>query len=214
MTEAAGEPGKPRPATIGQIVQFTAGVACAIAALVSFLLGLALIGIIAAIAAAVLLMTIASETGSWDSSGKRWSMSDDEFDDLLVDVERQAAPAAQPVAGATVAESRDPHDPDDFEALIAEALDELPDFMQAELQRNVAVVISDDGAAEHAYGLYVGDTLARDDYADRILIYRDTLLRDFGDDREELRRQVTTTVRHELAHHLGADEHHVRDLGL
>ena len=38
--------------------------------------------------------------------------------------------------------------------------------------------------------------------------------RDFGDDPAELRAQVTRTVRHELAHHLGADELGVRELGL
>src|SRR5918997_726029 len=37
---------------------------------------------------------------------------------------------------------------------------------------------------------------------------------DFGDDPDELRAQVTRTVRHELAHHLGADELGVRELGL
>ena len=49
---------------------------------------------------------------------------------------------------------------------------------------------------------------------DRIIIFRDTLLRDFGHDADELRAQVTRTVRHELAHHLGADELGVRELGL
>jgi predicted Zn-dependent protease with MMP-like domain len=49
---------------------------------------------------------------------------------------------------------------------------------------------------------------------ERIVIFRDTLLRDFGDDPDELRAQVTRTVRHELAHHLGADELGVRNLGL
>jgi predicted Zn-dependent protease with MMP-like domain len=46
------------------------------------------------------------------------------------------------------------------------------------------------------------------------VIFRDTLLRDFGDDRDKLRAQVTRTVRHELAHHLGWDEKGVRGLGL
>ena len=48
----------------------------------------------------------------------------------------------------------------------------------------------------------------------RIVIFRDTLLRDFGHDPEELSAQVLRTVRHELAHHLGADELGVRELGL
>src|SRR5918992_635136 len=45
-------------------------------------------------------------------------------------------------------------------------------------------------------------------------LVREALLRDFGDDPDELRAQVTRTVRHELAHHLGADELGVRELGL
>ena len=49
---------------------------------------------------------------------------------------------------------------------------------------------------------------------DQIIIFRDTLRRDFGHDADLLREQVTITVRHELAHHLGADELGVRDLGL
>ena len=74
--------------------------------------------------------------------------------------------------------------------------------------------ISDKGRRHRAYGLYQGDTVARDNYPDRIIIFRDTLLRDFGHDPDELRAQVTRTVRHELAHHLGADELGVRELGL
>ena len=109
---------------------------------------------------------------------------------------------------------RDPYRDEDFEELVREALDELPDLLEEALQRNVGVVISDDGRRHRAYGLYQGDTAARDDYPDRIIIFRDTLLRDFGDDPDELRAQVTRTVRHELAHHLGADELGVRDLGL
>jgi predicted Zn-dependent protease with MMP-like domain len=107
----------------------------------------------------------------------------------------------------------DPHDPDDFEELVREALDDLPDLLLRALD-HVAVVISDGGRRAHAYGLYQGDTVARDDHPDRIVIFRDTLRRDFGDDPDELRAQVTRTVRHELAHHLGADELGVRELGL
>ena len=107
----------------------------------------------------------------------------------------------------------DPRNPADFEELIREALDDLPDLLIAALD-HVAVVISDQGRRHRAYGLYQGDTVARDDHSDRIMIFRDTLLRDFGDDPDELRAQVTRTVRHELAHHLGADELGVRELGL
>jgi predicted Zn-dependent protease with MMP-like domain len=107
----------------------------------------------------------------------------------------------------------DPRRPEDFEELVREALDDLPDLLRKALD-HVAVVISDKGRRHRAYGLYQGDTVARDNYPDRIIIFRDTLLRDFGHDADELRAQVTRTVRHELAHHLGADELGVRELGL
>ena len=107
----------------------------------------------------------------------------------------------------------DPRNPQDFEELVRQALDDLPDLLLRSLD-HVAVVISDKGRRHRAYGLYMGDTVARDNYPDRIVIFRDTLLRDFGHDPDELRAQVTRTVRHELAHHLGADELGVRELGL
>jgi predicted Zn-dependent protease with MMP-like domain len=107
----------------------------------------------------------------------------------------------------------DPTNPRDFEELVRQALDDLPDLLLRALD-HVAVVISDKGRKHRAYGLYQGDTAARDNYPDRIIIFRDTLLRDFGHDPDELRAQVTRTVRHELAHHLGADELGVRELGL
>ena len=46
------------------------------------------------------------------------------------------------------------------------------------------------------------------------MIYQDTLERDFGHDPVMLKAQVERVVRHELAHHLGWDEHGVRNLGL
>jgi predicted Zn-dependent protease with MMP-like domain len=103
--------------------------------------------------------------------------------------------------------------PDEFESLVADAIDALPDEFQRVLER-VAVVVSDCGAEEHAYGQYFGDGVARERYEDRIVIYRDTLERDFGHDRELLARQVERTLRHELAHHLGWNERGVGGLGL
>ncbi len=80
--------------------------------------------------------------------------------------------------------------------------------------RTVPVVVSDKGRRRRAYGLYEGDGVARDNYPDRIIIFRDTLVRDFGHDADLLRAQVTQTVRHEVAHHLGWDERGVEGLGL
>ena len=104
-------------------------------------------------------------------------------------------------------------EPDAFEALVADAIDALPEEFQRLLQR-VPVVVSDLGFERQAYGEYFGDGIASDRYEDRIVIYRDTLLRDFGHDRALLARQVEQTLRHELAHHLGWDEPGVGGLGL
>ena len=107
----------------------------------------------------------------------------------------------------------DPNNEEDFKALVRSAIDELPLEFHRALE-HVAIVISDGGRRQRAYGLYQGDTVARDFFHDRIVIFRDTLVRDFGHDPELLKAQVTRTVRHELAHHLGWDEKGVRGLGL
>jgi predicted Zn-dependent protease with MMP-like domain len=101
----------------------------------------------------------------------------------------------------------------EFELLVSEAIDGLPPEFQRLLDQT-PVVISHLGRENRAYGHYFGDTVARDDYPDRIVLYQDTLERDFGYDRELLRAQVERTLRHELAHHLGWHEQGVRDLGL
>lgn len=107
----------------------------------------------------------------------------------------------------------------EFEALVRSALDELPAEFQRALE-HVAVVVSDRGAESHAYGMYVGSRMHGTPYfggggmPDEILIFRDTLVRDFGDDPKRLREHVVKTVRHEVGHHLGFDEAGVRKLGL
>jgi predicted Zn-dependent protease with MMP-like domain len=168
-------------------------VACALAAIV----------VLAAIMAAI--------TGRL--ADYREPADEEEFEQLVRRSERLAREnlAAEPDEGEFL--ELDPRNPRDFEELVQQALDDLPDLLLKALD-HVPVVISDKGRRHRAYGLYQGDTVARDNYPDRIVIFRDTLLRDFGDDPEELRAQVTRTVRHELAHHLGADELGVRELGL
>ncbi len=107
----------------------------------------------------------------------------------------------------------------EFEELVGSALDELPIEFQRALE-HVAVVVSDRGAENHAYGMYVGAKLQGNPFfggggiPDEILIFRDTLVRDFGDNPERLRKHVIQTVRHEVGHHLGFDEAGVRKLGL
>jgi predicted Zn-dependent protease with MMP-like domain len=105
------------------------------------------------------------------------------------------------------------HQPDEFEEVVIEALDDLPAEFQ-EVLVDVPILISDRGHEHHAYGHYIGDTVARDDFRDHIVVYQDTLERDFAWNRELLRAQIVRTVRHEIAHHLGWDERGVEGLGL
>jgi predicted Zn-dependent protease with MMP-like domain len=101
----------------------------------------------------------------------------------------------------------------EFDLLVADAIDQLPEDFQ-KLLEDTPVVVSRRGAEHRAYGHYYGDTVARDNYPDRIIVYQDTLERDFGHDPDLLRAQVARTLRHELAHHLGWAERGVRELGL
>jgi len=140
--------------------------------------------------------------------------SEAEFDRIVLRAERLAleGTAAEPTEGEFM--ELDPLDDDDFEEIVREALDELPDLLRRALDHNVAVLISDDGRRHRAYGLYQGDGATRDVVTDRIIIFRDTLRRDFGHDADMLREQVLITTRHELAHHIGFDELGVQGLGL
>jgi len=141
--------------------------------------------------------------------------SEEEFERVVERAERLAREGTYAEPDETEFLDLDPYDDDDFEELVRDALDDLPDLLRRLVENhNVAVVISDGGRRRGAYGLYHGDGATRDDVPDRIVIYRDTLRRDFGHDARLLHDQVVRTVRHELAHHVGFDELGVQDLGL
>jgi predicted Zn-dependent protease with MMP-like domain len=146
-------------------------------------------------------------------AGWRDPESESEFDELIAHSEELAREGLAADPTETEFMELDPLDDGDFEELVRDALDDLPDLLRNAL-KHVPVVISDGGRRRGAYGLYQGDTVARDNAHDRIVIFRDTLRRDFGADPELLREQVTRTVRHELAHHVGFDELGVSRLDL
>ncbi len=143
--------------------------------------------------------------------------SEEDFEALVQRAERLAAEGGWGDGDELDGDGDDDIQPiteeEDFRALVRSAVDDLPLEFHRALE-HVAIVVSDGGWRRRAYGLYQGDTVAHDFFHDRIIIFKDTLLRDFGHDPDALRAQVTRTVRHELAHHLGWDEKGVRGLGL
>jgi len=154
-----------------------------------------------ALAAVVTLVT------GWLGAGE----DSEEFELLVRRSEALAAvDADEEFAGQ---EGLDPLRDEDFEELVRDALDELPDLLRNALE-HVAVVISDGGARVGAYGLYMGHGARRGGGPDRIVIFRDTLRRDFGHNAGLLHEEVVRVVRHELAHHVGFDEMGVSELGL
>jgi predicted Zn-dependent protease with MMP-like domain len=187
---------------------FRGPVAAALAA--AFLVGLLLLflnppslsgaGGMGVIVGSALLLLLVTAWGTVALTG-RDGMSEPEFERL---VRRSEELAREPGLRAGTTE---------FDLLVAEAIDGLPEDFQRLLD-TTPVVVSQRGAENRAYGHYFGDTIARDDYPDRIVLYQDTLERDFGYDPDVLRAQVERTLRHELAHHLGWRERGVRELGL
>jgi predicted Zn-dependent protease with MMP-like domain len=110
-----------------------------------------------------------------------------------------------------------PVPPQQFEQLVADAMDGLP----AELARhfsNVAVVVEDEHPDEpDLLGLYEGVPLTeRDSYSgvlpDRISVYRIPLCL-LAEDLDDLGEEVRVTVVHELAHHVGIDDDRLHELG-
>jgi predicted Zn-dependent protease with MMP-like domain len=166
------------------------------------------LGVVAAAALMGVAAFVAVRLAGW-----RDPESESEFDAIVRHAEQLAREGLAATPDEAEFEELDPLDDADFEELVRDALDDLPDLLRNALA-HVAVVISDGGRRRGAYGLYEGDGAARDHAHDRIVIFRDTLRRDFGHDPRLLRDQVVRTVRHELAHHVGFDELGVSRLDL
>lgn len=110
--------------------------------------------------------------------------------------------------------------PEEFEALVEQALDGLPEEF-AGLLDNVVVMVEEEPdpedldalgmePGEELFGLYQGVPLGERDSGytalpDRVLIYRGPILR-ACDNRRDVIREVRETVIHELGHHFGLDE--------
>jgi predicted Zn-dependent protease with MMP-like domain len=107
--------------------------------------------------------------------------------------------------------------PDEFEDLVADALDLLPPELAARFD-NVHVVVEDEHPEEpDLLGLYEGVALTeRDHYSgalpDRISLYRIPLCL-LAQDLDDLVEEIAVTVVHEFAHHVGIDDDRLHELG-
>jgi predicted Zn-dependent protease with MMP-like domain len=117
---------------------------------------------------------------------------------------------------------------EEFEQLVVQALDALPEFFQQKLQ-NIEVVVADWPSpverqsvglkpGQLLFGLYQGIPLTKrtSHYGlvlpDKITIYRLPIER-VCRTREQVIARVQHTVKHEIAHHFGISDDRLRQLG-
>ena len=110
-----------------------------------------------------------------------------------------------------------PVSPEEFEGLVADALDTLPEELARHFD-NVVVVVEDENEEDpDVLGLYDGVALTeRTQYSgalpDRISLYRIPLCL-MAEDLEHLVEEIAITVVHEFAHHMGIDDDRLHQLG-
>lgn len=106
---------------------------------------------------------------------------------------------------------------DQFEELVGDALDGIPEPLGATME-NVAVVVDDTSPPGPLLGLYQGIPLTKrgNHYSvavpDRITIYMATICHACSTEHEVV-ELVRRTVIHEVAHHFGIDDHRLGELG-
>jgi predicted Zn-dependent protease with MMP-like domain len=106
--------------------------------------------------------------------------------------------------------------PEDFETLVGDALDSLPDWLAPYLARISVQIEERPPRGENAYALFDGPALGDDPVGQLppvITLFRRPLVEDFGHDPAVLRREVQITVAHELAHLFGFGEERLDELG-
>jgi len=106
---------------------------------------------------------------------------------------------------------------EEFEELVTEVLDALPDEMVEGLD-NVVFLVEDAHPEEDLLGLYEGVAITdRGQYGfgelpDRIMVYRLPHV-ESSESFDELRAEVRTTIVHEIAHYYGIDDEQLHALG-
>lgn len=107
---------------------------------------------------------------------------------------------------------------EEFEAMVIDALDALPDEMVEGLDNVVFLVEEEPEEGHDILGLYDGVALTeRASYGfgelpDRITVYRRTLI-EHCQTPEELREEIHITLVHEIAHYYGLSDEQLHELG-
>lgn len=106
---------------------------------------------------------------------------------------------------------------DEFEQVIADALDELPDWSLPYVETIAILVEEEDADEPDLLGLYVGVPETDRGHEEpfeptRIIIFRLPLLR-LTNDPATLRKEIRITVLHEIGHHFGISDERLDELG-
>ncbi|NLE99066.1 MAG: metallopeptidase family protein [Propionibacterium sp.] len=107
---------------------------------------------------------------------------------------------------------------DDFDALVEEAFDELPDELLEHIDNLIFVIEDEPEDGSDTLGVYEGTALTeRDEYGfgqlpDRIVLFKGPLTR-LARDLEELYDEIIVTLVHELGHYHGIEEARLHELG-
>lgn len=109
--------------------------------------------------------------------------------------------------------------PDEFDELVADGLDAVPQELLDMLDNVVFLVEDEPENGAELLGLYEGIPLTQRtepwgpaQLPDRITIFRGPTQR-MCRDADEVRREVAITVVHEIAHHFGIDDAYLHELG-
>jgi predicted Zn-dependent protease with MMP-like domain len=108
---------------------------------------------------------------------------------------------------------------EDFERMVADVFDALPDDMVRGIE-NLAIVVENQPPAERPrlFGQYRGHPLTTrgvygfGELPDRITLYKNNL-QEHSADLDALRTRVRITLVHEIGHFFGLDDARLRELG-
>lgn len=159
----------------------------------------------------------------WNRSAKKWLEENgtEEFPNALEWLLRERQP--RPKTALKYSEQ-------EFQEMVAKALDEVPEEFDTEWN-NVVVTVSTDWPTdadkkrmgvpqEHlVFGTYSGLSRTTGFSASSgsrhvIVIYQPALELCYGSDKERLEQEIRRVVRHELAHHLGMSHPRMKEIGL